>query len=64
MLAMRMCQKEAVFYFVSYPAEDLLRRAWKRSAADSAGRQVSNSELAGLRAPKSAMRRHHTARRR
>jgi len=26
MLAMRMRQKEAVFYFVSYPAEDLLRK--------------------------------------
>jgi DGQHR domain-containing protein len=46
MLATRIAQKEGVFYFVAYPAEDLLRRVRFISRFESEGEQIKASRPA------------------
>jgi len=46
MLATRVRQKDGVFYFLSYPAEDLLRKVQFVSRFYGAGEQISPTEIA------------------
>ena len=46
MLATRVRQKDGVFYFVSYPAEDLLRKIQFVSRFYGEGEQIAPAEIA------------------
>ena len=46
MLATRLRQKDGVFYFVSYPAEDLIRKVRFVSRFYGEGEQIAPAEIA------------------